>query len=61
MDQDNSVSWRMAKKRVERTRQEGWVVMVVTSDLSVAGRFLPLRSVSAPSAVSFDLLPFILL
>ncbi|KAF9650795.1 hypothetical protein BDM02DRAFT_3127458 [Thelephora ganbajun] len=36
MGQDKSVSWRMAKKRVERMRTEGWVMMVVTSDFRVA-------------------------
>ena len=50
-----SVSWRMAKKRVERMRKEGWVVMVVTSDFRIAGMFLPLhfspRLVSAPFAI----------
>ena len=59
VDQDKSVSWRMARKRVERMRMEGWVMMVVTSDFRIAGTFL-LRSISAPSVVPFDLLPFVL-
>ena len=42
VDQDKSVSWRMAKKRVERMRKEGWVMMVVTSDFRLAGTFLSL-------------------
>jgi len=36
VDQDKGVSWRMAKRRVEKMRKEGWVVMVVTSDFRVA-------------------------
>ena len=49
VDQDKSVSWRMAKERVERMRKEGWVMMVVTSDFRVAGMFLPLpRSIPLP-------------
>jgi len=58
VDQDKSVSWRMAKKRVERMRKEGWVVMVVTSDFRIAGTFLPLhfspRSVSATSVIFYS-------
>jgi hypothetical protein len=37
VDQDKSVSWRMAKKRVERMRKEGWVVMLVNSDFRLGG------------------------
>ena len=43
VDQDKSVSWMMAKKRVEKMRKEGWVMMLVTSDFRVAGTFLPLN------------------
>ena len=39
VDQDKSVSWRMSKRRVERMRREGWVVMLVTSDFRIAGGF----------------------
>jgi len=39
LDQDKSVSWRMAKKRIERMRNEGWVMMVITSDFRIAGMF----------------------
>jgi len=43
VDQEKTVSWRMAKKRVEMMRKEGWVMMIVSSDFRVAGTFLPLR------------------
>jgi len=43
VNQDRCVSWKMAKKRVERMREEGWVMMVVTSDFRVAGMFLLLH------------------
>jgi len=36
-----SVSWRIARKRVERMRKEGPVVMVVISHFRVTGVFLP--------------------
>ena len=41
--QDQGVSWRMAKKRVERMRKEGWVMMIVTSDFRIGGTFLSLH------------------
>ena len=43
LKQDRSVSWRMAKKRVERMRREGWVMMVTTCDFRMAGTFLTLH------------------
>ena len=61
VDQDKGVSWRMAKKRVERMRKEGWVMTIVTSDFRIAGTFFPLlslRSICGPSAVPFYLLLF---
>ena len=39
MHQDKSVSWRMAKRRVEKIRKEGWVMMAITSSFRVAGAF----------------------
>ena len=39
LEQDKCVSWRMAKTRVERMREEGWVMMVITCDFRMAGTF----------------------
>ena len=41
LNQEKGVSWRMAKRRVERMRKEGWVMMVVTCDFRMAGTFAP--------------------
>jgi len=43
LEQDKSVGWRMARRRVERMKKEGWVMMVITSDFRIPGTFLPLR------------------
>ena len=52
LDQDKSVSWRMARRRVERMRKDGWVMMVITCDFRIAGTFLP--PASPPLSISPD-------
>ena len=55
VSQDRSVSWRMARRRVERMRREGWVMMVITSDFRIAGTFLPLSHSLVPCLVDYHL------
>ena len=51
--QDKSVSWRMARRRVEQMRKEGWVVMVYTCDFRIAGMSFLLHL--SPFLLSFAL------
>ena len=58
VEQDKSVCWRMAKRRVERMRKEGWVMMVTTCDFRMAGTFL-LPRLPLPALLSSFLVPLV--